>query len=206
MFHFLLRRPSDNIDLVNFKRLQKVSPFTWYQYVYKQPTAPLRERAPIQFLIENNGYAFIDLRETRLHVKLKIVKADGTAVTDVNKVGLVNLSLQSLWKHVEVYWQNRMVSSSDQYYPYKAMLDVLLNYGEDAKNSQMSSQFYYKDSANYMISVPKPYVISENVRYFCHFAILYVIRTLFWPCTLFVRYFYDMMILTHWLKMNNALK
>ena len=42
------------------------------------------------------------------------------------------------------------MSSSDQYYPYKALLDVLLNYSEDAKESQLQSQLYYKDSAFFM--------------------------------------------------------
>lgn len=138
------------MELVNFKQLPKASPFVRYQYVLKQPTAPIRERSPVEFLIENNGYAFIDLRETRLHVKCKIAKADGTAVSETEKVALVNLPLQSMWKHVEVYWQNRLVSSSDQYYPYKAILDVLLNYDTTATRSQLQSQLFYKDSAGYM--------------------------------------------------------
>ena len=79
------------MKLVNFKQLPKSSPFVRYQYVLKQPTAPLREYSPVEFLIENNGYAFINLRETRLHVRCKIVKGDGSAVTENDGVTLRNL-------------------------------------------------------------------------------------------------------------------
>ena len=102
------------------------------KYVLKQPTTPIRERSPIEFLIENNEYAFIDLKGTRLYVKCKIIIADGTVVSDTNKVALANLHLQSMWKHVEVYWKNHLVSSSDQHYSYKAILDVSPNYDTTA--------------------------------------------------------------------------
>ena len=92
-----------------------------YQYVLKQPTAPVREYTPVEFLIENNGYALTDLLETRLHVRCK-VKGDGSAVTENDGVALAHLPLQSLWKNVEVYWQNRLVSSSDQYYPWNTIV------------------------------------------------------------------------------------
>ena len=55
-----------------------------------------------------------------------ITKNDGTHVTSADKVGLVNLSLQSLWSDVQVYWQNRLISSGGLY-PYKAYLNTLLN-------------------------------------------------------------------------------
>ena len=73
-------------------------------------------------------------------------------MTENDGVALVNLPLQSLWKHVEVYWQNRLVSSSDQYYPWKSILDVLTNYSEDSKETQLQSQLYFKDTASYMES------------------------------------------------------
>ena len=50
------------------------------QFVVKHPITPLREYSPIEFLIENNGHAFIDLRQTRLQVKCKIIKSNGEAL------------------------------------------------------------------------------------------------------------------------------
>ena len=92
-----------------FQKSAAVSPQR--QYVVKHPITPLCEYSPIEFLIENNGYAFIDLRQNRLQVKCKIVKSNGEPVTNTDKVAFVNLPLQSLWRHVEDYLQNKLVSS-----------------------------------------------------------------------------------------------
>ena len=114
------------MELVNFKQLPKSSPFVRYQYVLKKPAATVREHSPVEFLIENRLRIYWFAWNT-------IVKGDGSAMTENDSVALVNLPLQSLWKHVGIYWQNRFASSSDQYYPWKSILDVLLNYSEDSK-------------------------------------------------------------------------
>ena len=108
-----------------FQKSSTVSPQK--QFVVKHPITPLREYSPIEFLIENNGHSFIDLRQTRLQIKCKIVKSNGQAVTNTDKVAFVNLPLQSLWRHVEVCFQNKLVSSSDHMYAYKSIGDVALN-------------------------------------------------------------------------------
>ena len=136
------------MEFVSFKK-SVVYP-TPNQFVVKHPITPLREQSPIEFIIENNGHSFIDLRKTRLHIKCKLVKPNGDPVSATDKITLVNMPLQSLWRHVEVYFQNKLVSSSDNSYPYKAMLDVLCNYSEDCKESQLQPQLYYKDTCGYM--------------------------------------------------------
>ena len=136
------------MEPVSFERLTVHSPPR--QFVVKHPVTPIREYSPIEFLIENNGHAFIDLRQTRLQIKCKIVKPNGDAVTLDDELALVNLPLQSLWRHVEIYFQNKLVSSSDHMYPFKSMADVLLNYSEDSKESQLQSQLFYKDTAGFM--------------------------------------------------------
>ena len=55
--------------------------------------------------------------------------------------------MQSLFNQVDVYFQEKLVSSSGTNYAYKAYMDVLLNFSEDAEGSQMQTQLFYKDSA-----------------------------------------------------------
>lgn len=43
-----------------------------------------------------------------------------------------------------------MISSSNNTYPYRAIIEKLLNYGHDAKISQLSSELCYKDTAGKM--------------------------------------------------------
>ena len=75
---------------------------------------------------------------------------NGDALETANIVTPVNLWLQSLWNQVDVFVQQKLVSSSGTNYAYKALMDVLLNYGYDATNTQLQTQLYYKDTAGSM--------------------------------------------------------
>ena len=72
------------------------------------------------------------------------------AVIATNKVALANLPLQTLWRQVDVEIQQQLISSPGTSYPYKAYLDVLLNYGSNAKSSQFHSQLLYRDISESM--------------------------------------------------------
>lgn len=52
-------------------------------------------------------------------------------------VGPVNLLLQSLFSQVDVSMQNKPINSSEAHYQYLSMLNTLLNFGTDAKSSQL---------------------------------------------------------------------
>ena len=94
-----------------------------------------------------SGSQYLDLQRSRLHVKAKIVKEDGSNLEDADVVTPVNLWMQSLFNQVDVYFQRKLVSSSGTNYAYKAYMDVLLNFSEDAERSQIQTQLFYKDSA-----------------------------------------------------------
>ena len=60
-------------------------------------------QSPIEFhLSGQNGMEYLDLSRSRLYVKLKIINSDGTTLTSNEKVGPVNLLLQSLWSQIDV--------------------------------------------------------------------------------------------------------
>ncbi|CAG2250928.1 unnamed protein product [Mytilus edulis] len=88
--------------------------------------------------------------KSKLYVKLKVKKANGEDLQDGDTVGPVNLFLQSLWSQLDVYIQGQMVTSSNTYYPYKCMMKTLLQYGQDAKSTQLSSSLYLKDRYGHM--------------------------------------------------------
>ena len=79
-----------------------------------------------------------------------MVKADGTNLTDDSLVGPVNLFLQSLFSQIDVTVNERLISAFTPTYPYRAMIESLLSYGQDAKASQLSSSLFYKDTAGQM--------------------------------------------------------
>jgi hypothetical protein len=121
------------------------------EWVGFRPVSQLAGGGPIEFNIPGHSTSYIDLKRTRLHIKLRLLKADGSPVGDQNLVSLVNLPLQSMWSQVDVALQNQVVSPNiGNNYAYKSMIDVLLQNEEDPKLTQLQSQLYFMDSHGYM--------------------------------------------------------
>lgn len=113
-------------------------------------TSQLIGNAPIEFTIAaQNSLEYIDLRKTQLWVKARIKHADGSSLKATEYVGPVNNMLHSMFSQVDITLQNKLVTSSTTHYPYKAMLQTLLSYGSDAKESQLSSQLWKKDKSGH---------------------------------------------------------
>lgn len=120
------------------------------QWVEFHPLANVSDGGPVEFNISGSGDDYFDLSQTQLYVKVKILKDDGKPLAAENKVGPVNLLLHSMWSQVDISLNERLVSSSNNTYPYRAMIETLLNHGYDTKTSQLSSELFYKDTAGRM--------------------------------------------------------
>ncbi|XP_061188729.1 uncharacterized protein F54H12.2-like [Saccostrea echinata] len=118
-----------------------------YYAEYRPVSAYNTEDAPIEISIPGQGNEYIDLRRSRLYVKCKIVKADGTALAAQEKTGIINLPLQSLWSQIDTYMNGKLVSLNTSYYPWKAYLKIILSSGNDASDSQLQSQLFFLDDA-----------------------------------------------------------
>ncbi|XP_041379466.1 uncharacterized protein F54H12.2-like [Gigantopelta aegis] len=116
-----------------------------HYYVDVRPVSQITDSSPVEFQIANSGIDYVDLKRSRLHVKLKVSHSDGTVLGKDEQVAPVNLFMQALWSQVAVYLQGQLVSSANNHYPYKAYIQTLLNYGAETKQSQLQSQLFYKD-------------------------------------------------------------
>lgn len=119
----------------------------WVQY---KPLASLTDDSPIEFVVPGHGDEYIDLSHTILNMQVKIVKSDGTKLEDDVKVGPVNNWLHSLFSQVDVYLNQRLVSSAGNTYAYRSYIETLLNYGPAAKGSHLTSSLWYNDAAGSM--------------------------------------------------------
>ncbi|GFW69196.1 uncharacterized protein TNCV_1819501 [Trichonephila clavipes] len=93
------------------------------------------DNAPVEFHISGSAEDYIDLSQTQLYVKAKIVKVDNTPITKDDTIGPVNLFLHSLFSQVDVYLNDRVVFNSSNTYPYQSYIETLLNHGYDSKTS-----------------------------------------------------------------------
>ncbi len=144
-------------ELAIFQPVSRNSSIQSVEYVNYRPTSQLN-RGPLQFSIAPLANCYIDLKRSRLQLKVRIVKDDGTLPESGTHVAPVNLALHSLFSQVDIEVQQRPVSSTGgQNYGYKSYIETLLRHGSDAENSFLQCQAYYRDTAGYMdSSVPEP--------------------------------------------------
>ncbi|XP_054708218.1 uncharacterized protein F54H12.2-like [Uloborus diversus] len=125
------------------------------QFVEYHPIASIRDGSPLEFSISGSGVEYTDLNASYIYVKAKIVKADGSNISpkitkpdgsEVEEVVVpTNLFLHSLFSQIDISLNERNISSASNTYPYRAYIETLLNYGEDAKKSQLTCELFYKD-------------------------------------------------------------
>ena len=114
-------------------------------FIEYHPLANIHDGGPVEFNISGNGEDYMDLSQSYLYVKVKIVKPDGTNLKNDDKVAPVNLFLHALFSQIDVSLNERTITSSSNSYPYRAYIETLLNYGEDAKKSILTCECFYKD-------------------------------------------------------------
>ena len=119
----------------------------WIEY---HPLTAVADGSPIEFEIGGSGEDYIDFGNSMLYVQAKITQPDGNDLGAAANTGPVNLFLHSLFSQVDIQLNGTLITSSTNTYPYRAMLETLLSYGEDAKKTQLSSALYYKDAAGQM--------------------------------------------------------
>ena len=59
----------------------------------------------------------------------------------------------SLFSQVDISLNGTQVTASTNTFPYRAMLETILSYSEDAKKSQLTTALYYADTAGRMDAV-----------------------------------------------------
>jgi len=119
----------------------------WIEY---HPLTSVGDDSPIEFEINGNGEDYIDLANSMLYGPAKITRMNGNNITNDTPAGPMNLFLQSLFSQVDISLNGTQVTTSTNTYPYRAMIETLLSYGDDAKNSQLTSALYYLDQPDRM--------------------------------------------------------
>ena len=89
---------------------------------------------------------YVDLKSSVLNVKLRLTNGDGTPLTDGVVVGLVNLPLQTIFRQVDVTFQQTPLSHAGTNYPYKAYIDTILKTNQCTQENVLTSQLFYKDN------------------------------------------------------------
>jgi hypothetical protein len=127
------------------------------QYVEYRPLAPVLPPsfAPIEFIITSPSDDYVDLRETYIVATIKIVGSAGGNLPDTanDKYCPVSNILHSMFRQVDLYLGDTLVSQSSDIYPYRAYLDILLNAHHLAKKTWLQAGGFEKDKSGSMNAI-----------------------------------------------------
>ena len=65
----------------------------------------------IEITVQSANYLYLDLKNSRLHVIAKIIKADGTNI-DANTASLINLTVHSMFHEIGLEFKGRHVDDT----------------------------------------------------------------------------------------------
>ena len=115
------------------------------------PVGVLSASSVIEFNVPNTSPDYIRLNKTRLTLKLRILDDKGLPISAVDSVGLINLPSSTIFREMDLALQQTVVTTSvNSNYPYKVLLDTLLDYGVNDQLGWLSIAGFEKDTCNMM--------------------------------------------------------
>ena len=127
------------------------------EYITLDPFHVITDKTtgPIEFVLKENK-DYIDLTETVLRIKCKIVNNDYTAIPSKvgeDHVAFVNNAMHSLFSDVILLINDKRVEGGDKMYPYKAYINTILKYSKETQEGQLFSVGFVRDDATKMEDV-----------------------------------------------------
>lgn len=118
------------------------------EWVEVRPIGQVLSRSAIEFNLSGNSTSYVDLQNTRLRIKARILREDASAIVEDDNVTFVNNTLHSLFNQCDISIQQKVITANvSTNYPYKAIFDVLLS---DAEENSLQAQFFYKDNSGFV--------------------------------------------------------
>ena len=112
------------------------------------PIATIQAGAPIEFLIKGVKGEYLDLNNSKLEVRCKLTKEDGTNLLADNRVSVVNLMQHSLYSNIDMEIGGKQVTDQNNFYPFRAIFETILNYCGEVLETRMLWEGWNKDTSN----------------------------------------------------------
>ena len=111
--------------------------------------ATIQPGMAIEFTVKGAIDLYFDLNNSRLPVLAKITKTDGTNI-DANTAGPIILMLHSMFRKIGLELNGRNINNTSQLYPYRSVLESLLNICKEVQETRLLSEGWTKDTSKHM--------------------------------------------------------
>ena len=138
----------DSLDLFSVPSNQIAIQSQFYDDI--RPVSQFQQTPVLEFDTTLHGDVYINLLQTKLFLKVRILKSDGSKLTAADKVAPVNLFFHALFKQCDVYLNRTLVSSSGDLYPIKSYLKRLLTTSAEEKSTRLQAELFYRDSPGFI--------------------------------------------------------
>lgn len=133
---------SDTLDLFSLPPIE--SALVHGKQITVYPSSRLTSEGPVEFVIPADSSDFTALNQTRLEGEITITKPNGDDFAAADKISIVNLFPQSIWKQIECSIGDVQINDlSTPTYPYKAFLESHLSLTDDVKTTSLKGCAYY---------------------------------------------------------------
>ena len=112
----------------------------------------LTSTAPIEFTVSAENSNYIDLANSFLYVRASVTGSDGSDLAKDVEIAPECNFLHTLWSQIDVYLNGLLVMQSNNNYPYRAYIENLLSFGQEAKTSQLSALLWYRNTSRHFDS------------------------------------------------------
>ena len=97
------------------------------------PANSIQHNNPIRFVLPGHPEHYLDLSNTYMRVKIKVLKEDGSPIADDDKVAPVNDMFDALFDSVRVKLNQQTVGGYSQFYPHLSYMRYLLSFSDSAR-------------------------------------------------------------------------
>jgi hypothetical protein len=145
---FLLKNscPATQSELNLFSNAPTATDVESGYHTQHQPTSGVND-ASMRFHFHTDQQDYVDFLHSYLVFTLKVTQDNGNTLEEDCKVSCVNNIAQSLFSQVDLFLNGVLVTHSSSTAHYRAYLENLLSYSCDTKQSQLTLNGWYKDTA-----------------------------------------------------------
>jgi hypothetical protein len=117
-----------------------------FEHVAK-PVGGVGAGSPYEIDIPFDGNTFLDMSSLRLRAVCRITRPDNSILAPTDVVAPINLFGSSLWSKAEVILDDMFGnSSSADFFNVKSLVETILSYEGDARETHLRTQMYFTDT------------------------------------------------------------